>query len=243
MTGRGLRSARTLSSLPASVPGWDPALSPLSTSCGTCRHRGLSCTGTGPVSGQRSLLCSFLVCAPGLWCAPAPPHSMSTRLCQTSHVCVRPLPPSQCCGAAPMPARLWAERRASSAWMFLERLLSPPPSSSDSSVLPRPIVDQGTGLPLLSMSELSPSQGHTGRWDSGSRASSPTRKNPKVYFPSRLYPQTGGCPQREAVCSHSCLGSHPSPPPLPHCPGPQTPRLRPQASESLEVTGRVRAAF
>lgn len=126
---------------------------------------------------------------------------------------------------------------------FSSALLSPPPSSSDSSVLPRPIVDQGTGLPLLSMSELSPSQGHTGRWDSGSRASSPTRKNPKVYFPSRLYPQTGGCPQREAVCSHSCLGSHPSPPPLPHCPGPQTPRLRPQASESLEVTGRVRAAF
>lgn len=31
-------------------------------------------------------------------------------------------------------------------------------------------------------------RGHTSSWDSGSKASSPTRKDPKVYFPSHLHP-------------------------------------------------------
>lgn len=153
---------------------------------------------------------------PGLWCAPAPPHSMSTHLLPNLPL-MPPATPSQCCGQ--LPCRHGSGQstghllpgcflRASSPHLLLPLT---PLSFHD------PLWTRGQSSHFFLCQSCLLPRGYTGRWDSGSRASSPMKKNPKMYFPFRLYPQTGGCPQREAVCSTRFY----APSPLPRAPDPE----------------------
>lgn len=213
MTGRGLRSAHTLSSLPVSVPGWDPALSPLSMSCVTCRCRGLSSTGTGPVSGQRSQ-------ASGVH---QPLHIPCPRACcQTSRLSLRPLP-HNAAGQLPCPRGSGQSTGHLLSGCFPSALLSPLPPSSDSSVLPRPIVGPGARVSTSFYVRAVSFPGAT--LADGTQEAKPAQQQGKIQrcTPHPAYTHRGRLSSAGGRCSHCCLGFHrfKAPSPLPRAPDPE----------------------